>query len=318
VANAAQYRNIGLAPGGTLAVQLTASVPCVAGRYKMTATAKVSPTFSGPVFGQSSVGPINVTGGCSLAFSAEPANANVGETISSEPFTPGGAPISVAVLDSSGNQTSLSTGNVSIAIGSNPTGGTLSGTTSRGLSGGVATFDNLSIDTHGIGYTLVASFGSVHATSDAFTIADAGSSCSGNCTTSTTADDGTGATITNFSDSGDVFLIFGLDTLDCPGYGETTATLTFGSTGNGEKLVTLTIPADVFVRKPDVGWQVCFGTDDGATFTDQNGNTVSVGLLPECGAVGNVTPCVVNRINNPDGSFSVIFRAPAGDPKGRL
>ena len=49
------------------------------------------------------------------------------------------------------------TGAVSMAIGTNPGGGTLSGTVSVNAVGGIATFSTLSIDKAGVGYTLTAS-----------------------------------------------------------------------------------------------------------------------------------------------------------------
>src|SRR5262249_49891240 len=48
-----------------------------------------------------------------------------------------------------------------IALGSNPGGGTLNGTTSVTVSGGVATFSNLSISATGTGYNLTAGSGSL-------------------------------------------------------------------------------------------------------------------------------------------------------------
>jgi hypothetical protein len=78
------------------------------------------------------------------------------------------------------------------------------------------------------------------------------------------------------------------------------------------------VPPEVAAHKPDIAWEVCYGTDGSQTFTDINGNQVSLGLLPDCGGVGDVPPCVISRQSYPDGSLSVIFRAPSGDPKGRL
>jgi hypothetical protein len=318
VNNVAQFRNLGLAPSSSVAVHIVATVPCAPGRYKMQSTAKTSSDFSGVTFAASGAGPIRVSGACALSFQTQPANATVDATISGTAFDPEGPPVSVQALDGNGAPVSTSGGSVSMAIGANPTGGSLHGTTTEAIVNGVATFDDLSIDVHGVGYTLVATSGAATVTSDAFTIADAGADCSGSCTIEATASDGTEASLTNFSSSGDAFLIWNVDTVDCPGYEETTGTLTFGSSGDGEKRVIITIPADVFTRKPDVGWQVCFGTDGDATFTDRDGQIVSVGLLPDCGAVDGVAPCVISRQHNTDGSLSVIFRAPAGDPKGRL
>src|SRR5438477_195906 len=64
-----------------------------------------------------------------------------------------------------------STASVTVAIGTNPGGGTLSGTATVSAVGGVATFSNLSIDKSGTGYTFTAASGALTgATSAAFTI----------------------------------------------------------------------------------------------------------------------------------------------------
>ena len=58
---------------------------------------------------------------------------------------------------------------MTLAIGTNPGGGTLSGTTTVAAVNGVATFSNLSINKVGTGYTLTASDGSLTAaTSSSF------------------------------------------------------------------------------------------------------------------------------------------------------
>ncbi len=66
------------------------------------------------------------------------------------------------------------TGNVTIAIGTNPAGGTLSGTLTVAAVSGVATFSSYSIDKAATGYTLVASAaGYTSVTSSGFAIAPA-------------------------------------------------------------------------------------------------------------------------------------------------
>src|SRR5207247_2113700 len=72
-------------------------------------------------------------------------------------------------LDASNNTATGFTGNVTLAIGTNPSGGALSGTATHAASGGVATFAGLSIDKAGTGYTLTAT-GAGSATSTAFNI----------------------------------------------------------------------------------------------------------------------------------------------------
>src|SRR5205814_5751316 len=65
--------------------------------------------------------------------------------------------IEVTARDANGNTAIGFTGNVTLAIGTNPSGGALSGTATHAASGGVATFAGLSIDKVGTGYTLTAS-----------------------------------------------------------------------------------------------------------------------------------------------------------------
>lgn len=97
-----------------------------------------------------------------LAFGQQPVNTAGGATITPSP--------TVRILDQFGNLTT-STANVTIAIGTNPAGGTLSGTTTVAAVAGVATFNGLSINTAGTGYTLAASStGLTGATSSAFNI----------------------------------------------------------------------------------------------------------------------------------------------------
>jgi hypothetical protein len=62
----------------------------------------------------------------------------------------------VRILDGTGNLTN-STANVTMNIGANPAGGTLSGTATVAAVAGTATFSDLSIDKAANGYTLSAS-----------------------------------------------------------------------------------------------------------------------------------------------------------------
>ncbi|NIQ81051.1 MAG: DUF2341 domain-containing protein, partial [Anaerolineales bacterium] len=90
------------------------------------------------------------------------------DTIAGNTITP---PIKVEAQDDLGNKDIDYSTDVSIAILTNPGGGTLSGTTTVSPSGGVATFYDLSIDNPGVGYTLRATSGSLtEATSAAFNI----------------------------------------------------------------------------------------------------------------------------------------------------
>src|SRR5262249_35985758 len=83
-----------------------------------------------------------------LAFSQQPGNAPVGSVI-----TPA---VTVQILDAS-NSLVNSSAAVTVAIGNNPSSGMISGTRTVAAVGGTATFNNLSIDKDGAGYTLRAS-----------------------------------------------------------------------------------------------------------------------------------------------------------------
>lgn len=110
-------------------------------------------------------GTINVTAGtaAALAFSVQPSNV-----VASAPVAPA---VQVSIVDAFGNLVTGSTDNVTVAIGTNPSGGTLSSTTTVAAVGGMATFSNLSINLVGTGYTLTAASGSLTgATSAGFNV----------------------------------------------------------------------------------------------------------------------------------------------------
>ncbi len=79
--------------------------------------------------------------------------------------------LTVSVLDQNGMLDSAASGVVTLALGTNPAGATLSGTLQASVVAGVATFSNLSLNLPGAGYALTASFTGVSsATSSAFTM----------------------------------------------------------------------------------------------------------------------------------------------------
>ncbi|HKC48119.1 MAG TPA: hypothetical protein VKB63_11010, partial [Gemmatimonadales bacterium] len=98
-----------------------------------------------------------------LSFSVQPANTTAGALI-----TPA---VEVTVRDSLNNVVKTYTDTVTIGIGTNPSGGTLSGTTAVAATAGVAVFTDLSINLAGTGYRLLATAnGLPSATSSSFTI----------------------------------------------------------------------------------------------------------------------------------------------------
>jgi hypothetical protein len=84
-----------------------------------------------------------------LLFLQQPADTAAGQTIRPA--------VTVAVVDAFGNvETGDNSDAVTLALGTNPSGGTLSGTLTVTVSGGLATFSDLSVDLAGDGYTLHA------------------------------------------------------------------------------------------------------------------------------------------------------------------
>src|SRR5207249_1583647 len=105
----------------------------------------------------------NITAGTAtqLVFTVEPSTTAAGAVI-----TPA---VQVTAQDAQGNEASGVRGDVTVAIGTNPSAGTLAGTKIVAATAGVATFSGLSIDKAGTGYTLTAT-GAGSATSAAFNI----------------------------------------------------------------------------------------------------------------------------------------------------
>jgi hypothetical protein len=81
-----------------------------------------------------------------LAFTVQPTDVPAGATL----------PVVVTVQDAYGNTVVSATTSVTVAIGTNPVGGSLSGSTTVEAVNGVAVFSNLTLDKPGAGYTLTA------------------------------------------------------------------------------------------------------------------------------------------------------------------
>ena len=91
---------------------------------------------------------ITPAGGPRLSFSVQP-----GTTIAGTAIAPA---VQVTARDSLGNTFTSFAGDVTLAIGTNPGGGALSGIVTAAAVLGVATFSNLVIDRSGTGYTFTA------------------------------------------------------------------------------------------------------------------------------------------------------------------
>ena len=103
------------------------------------------------------------TGSDVLAFRVQPSNVTAGNIM-----TPA---LQVQIQDTLGNVDTSFTASVTIALGTNPVGGRISGTTSVAPVNGVALFGDLALDKAGTGYTLAASAsGATGATSASFDV----------------------------------------------------------------------------------------------------------------------------------------------------
>ena len=120
--------------------------------------------ISAPDLGSVETRTFNVTTGAAsaLAFTTQPQNVSVNSSMS---------PVRVTVYDASGNVATGYSGSVTVALGANPGGGSLAGTTTEEVSGGSAVFTDLNIDRTANGYTLQAfASGLASATSSAFNV----------------------------------------------------------------------------------------------------------------------------------------------------
>jgi hypothetical protein len=348
----ALFANLSVAPGASVTVTVNAVLPCSGSSYQWGIEVKQSNDFSGLPGNDFQRDPASdgnlsgsLSGSCSLAFTSDgqPAGTGVGAKILAG-FNSQGGPVKVGLLDASGQliTSSAATGPVSVAvkIDSNPGGGSLSGTTTETLSGGVASFPalstdkSLSIDKQGIGYTLIASTTSpgisTSEPSAFFTIFGSLQHCGGSCSASLSSKTTTGtvtttssellgsslggasyscATYQSFSDP------FGFDVFDGAGVADQNAKFS-ASLDISKSLVQSS-------RRTNASdWQLCYASTapfkavDGTSGTEViGGNTFNTGLLPDCSSTQGA-PCVQARKKGSGGDVIITFLA-VGDPFGR-
>jgi len=221
----------------------------------------VSATIDGTGIDQTDTVTVNPAAADRLAFSVQPTSATVGNTI-----TPA---VQVEIRDQFGNRVTSATHNITLAIGANPGGGTLSGSTTIAAVAGVATFSNLSINQVGTGYTLTASAAPLTgATSSAFNITagvvSASQSTVAAAPTSITAGSATSTITVTAKDAGGNPVSGATVVLLASGTGNTitqpagptdangVATGTLRSTVAGNKTVTATANGVTLTQKPVV------------------------------------------------------------------
>jgi hypothetical protein len=337
----ALFLNLSLSPGTSATLRVDATAPCGSVTSAWGIQAKQSNQFNGSgndfQLDPASSLSATVTGTCRLAFSGggQPASTAAGQPISSG-FDSSGSPVAVEVLDGSGQLLTSSTAAVTLAIGSNPGSGTLSGTTMVNASGGVASFPGISINATGSGYTLVATSPAItSATSRYFDIWGTLQSCPGASCTGSSASKTTTGTVSTSSASGQ-FLGVGLGGVSfaCGGsYQPLSDPLSFdvlSSAGVADPSAqfdaTLEIDKSVVQSSGHPGastWQICYA--DTVPFTTRLGTegtatvgpvTYYTGELPDCSS-SQPAPCVVSRNKDNAGDVVVEFLA-SGDLFARM
>jgi hypothetical protein len=159
-----QLRNLNLAPGATLNVNLTVNTPCATGSYTWSIKSKQSNDFNGPPgndYTLRSSGTNLVTavaGTCLLVWDTQPKSALVNTVITGALGDPGGPPVKVLAVDSGGHTIPTATGTVTLTKTAgtfNASGGFINMQAS--LVNGVATFSNLKSTAPGSAFKLQAS-----------------------------------------------------------------------------------------------------------------------------------------------------------------
>jgi hypothetical protein len=341
--SSALFLNLSLAPSATTTLTLNAALACSGGSYQWGIQAKQSNDFNGSgndfQLDPASAGNLSgsVTGSCSLAFTSDgqPAGAAVNAVITSGFPSPGG-PVKVEVLDGSGHLVTSSTAAVTVAIGSNPGSGSLSGTLTVSASGGVASFSDLSIDQPGDGYTLAATSPGIAPAppSNQFKIWESAQPCTAPCSASSSTAT-TSATVTTTSPipPGD-FLAFSIGGADfaCAGtYTRVSDPVSFDvlspsgvALSSARFTVTLQIDKAAVLTSGRTGaaqWQICYASQQQFSSLPNTSGTAVIGgvsyqtgLLPDC-SKNQGAPCVKARNKTMAGDVVITFLA-SGDPIG--
>ena len=337
----ALFINLSLAPSATTILTLSAGVPCGAGTYHWGIAAKQSNNFSGNgndfQLDPASAGNLSGSpaGSCSLAFTGdgEPANTAVNAVITSAV----GGPVKVEILDGSGQLATSSTAAVTVAIGSNPGAGSLSGTLTVSASGGIASFSDLSIDQVGDEYTLTATSPGLSPTaSTSFDISGSGQTCTVPCTaSSSTSTTSATVTVTSGVPPGDFLKVaVGGAGYVCAGtYTRVSDPVSFDAldpagvvVSSAQFTVSLEIDKTAVLTSGRTGaaqWQICYATTANPPFKARPGTsgtaviggvTYNTGLLLDCSKTQGA-PCVQARHKDMAGDVVVTFLA-SGDPIG--
>jgi hypothetical protein len=334
-----------LAPNASTSLSVTAILPCVSGSYDWTVTATNDGDNDSDDFslntGASSLASA-VTGSCSLAFvnpGGEPTQTAVNEPISS--VFQGTAPVEVEVLSDTdpAQVVTDSSAPVTMTIGENPAGGTLSGpgvATPVDAVSGIAQFSGLSINAAGDPYTLVAtSPGLTSATSLPFEISSSISPCPASGCAGQVGNTTTTGSITITSPSTGDYLAIGLGGISysCGSSPSTSEPVSFDllnaegvAQSSAQFKGTLEIDAAAVAASGHPAlwtWQICYASTvefkalpDTAGTAEIGGVTYYTGVLPHCSRFQQA-PCVLCKHKDKAGDVIITFLA-VGDPVTRF
>ncbi|PYO73699.1 MAG: hypothetical protein DMD67_15220, partial [Gemmatimonadetes bacterium] len=251
--------------------------------------------------------------------------------------TAAGASITPAVQvsgqDAFGNTVPGFAANVTVALGANPGGGTLSGTKTVAPVGGVATFSDLSVNKSGTGYTLTAAASAVSpATSAAFnvpsgaaaqlvfTVEPSNTTAGATITPAVqvTAEDALGNTATGFTGTVTVALeanpgggtLSGTTSVAAVNGVATFANLSINKVGTG---YTLSATGSGVTSRTSAGFNIAAGTASQLVFSVQPSNTTAGAAITPAvqvtaqDAQGNTAPGFTGTVTvaleaNPGGS----------------
>jgi hypothetical protein len=332
-----ELRNLNIAPGGTASRVFTATTSGTAGPADWSIIAKQSNDYNGSPGNNLTLDTANshlrsYVDTCVLVFGSGPASATTDLKVTSEPFNPTGAPVTVQVRNAPGGQVVItSTDEISLALSASGAAGALTPSTPTATAvQGVAVFDAstatnfFSVSPPHFGYQLVASSSNtgIDATTPAtFDVWGVGTKCTGKgCEATLTQDGVTADVLTPDSAFGNLLAIsFGVEpTLVCAPYVPLLPdnfVVSFMFDGAGNRQVTITVPGPA--PRPVSQDRVCYDPSGPQTFVDRSGNTVEIGLLPDCKNNSPKPPCQLPPKTDKLGNQIISFLAPPGSTRGR-
>jgi hypothetical protein len=329
--NQIQGRNLGVS--SSLTINFTALAPCSPSSGTWGLVAKSNGNFNGATLGNdpASVLSVTLTGTCTATFVTAPADAafNGGtksENITGVPYDPAGAAVQAIVKDATGAARAGIA--ITLLLSGGTSGAALSGPTSAiSDTNGLATFDGtanpLAINKTGLNYVMTPTGSGISGTSSGtFSIFQEGESCTSgqscevhgtstkiNATISATAGGNLGGSVEPIS-----VVAFGA----CEGADPLSeAVIVWKYTAQGAQTVAAVVDKSLLrTNKGSAHIEVCFEVDAGKDpFIDKFGQTVTKGLLPDCGPGVSVN-CIASETGLNGGGRLIVFTVEDG--KGRI